>query len=233
MKNKLFFAGMAAMALTFVLVLTGCDNGGGGGGGDDTKATYTGTAEGATYTLTITKSVDRAAYTPQGGDDYELSVSSGSKTSVGTVQAANGSTFTLKPNNSQTSFTATVSPTGGLTGFNGAITWSDNTKDSDPPSSLTPSGGGSGGGGKDSITGTYSGHDGKQTYTVTVAEKRWVASAPGLFTDTGTYTLKGNTATLTSDSLGYVGYAVINGKTITVTLEGKAEYPGVYTATKN
>jgi hypothetical protein len=32
MKNKLFFAGMAAMALTFGLVLTGCDNGGGGGG---------------------------------------------------------------------------------------------------------------------------------------------------------------------------------------------------------
>jgi hypothetical protein len=34
MKNKLFFAGMAALALTFGLVLTGCDNGGGGGGGD-------------------------------------------------------------------------------------------------------------------------------------------------------------------------------------------------------
>jgi hypothetical protein len=33
MKNKLFFAGMAALALTFGLVMTGCDNGGGGGGG--------------------------------------------------------------------------------------------------------------------------------------------------------------------------------------------------------
>jgi hypothetical protein len=34
MKNKLFFAGMAALALTFGLVMTGCDNGSGGGGGD-------------------------------------------------------------------------------------------------------------------------------------------------------------------------------------------------------
>jgi hypothetical protein len=33
MKNKLFFAGMAALALTFGLVMTGCDNSGGGGGG--------------------------------------------------------------------------------------------------------------------------------------------------------------------------------------------------------
>jgi hypothetical protein len=35
MKNKLFFAGMAALALTFGLVMTGCDNGSGGGGGGD------------------------------------------------------------------------------------------------------------------------------------------------------------------------------------------------------
>jgi len=57
------------------LSLTSCDTGGGSGPGDDTSITYRGIdANGNSYTLEITKSPNRAAFVPQPGDPYVLTV---------------------------------------------------------------------------------------------------------------------------------------------------------------
>ena len=89
------------------------------GGGAQT-VTYTGTANGLTYTLLITK--DAARYAAQVGDKYELT--NDHNKSTGTVIDVSGNTLTLKPSNATETFTATVSGEG-LIGLNGFVTWND------------------------------------------------------------------------------------------------------------
>jgi len=69
---------------------------------DQTEATFTSyDANGNSYTLVITKAADRAAYVPQSGDTYVLTVKNTAGTviasSTGTVTAVSGSSFTLTP----------------------------------------------------------------------------------------------------------------------------------------
>jgi hypothetical protein len=135
-KHGIFF-GFAVMLAAAVFTLAGCGNPGSGGG---SSVTYTGTANGSKYELTITKAAAKAAYTPQPEDDYVLQM--GSKISSGTVVNISGSTFILKPNNSNTTFTVTVSGNG-LTAMTGTIAW-DNSSPEPAPETLTPGGGGSG-----------------------------------------------------------------------------------------
>jgi len=123
MKKLLKNLGTIILVLTVGFAITACDD-------DDENVviqsqsvSYTGTANGETYTLKITENANRAAYTPVQGDSYVLTFTS--KTSTGTVSSVTAGTFTLKPQNSETTFTATVSGTG-LTNLSGTITLNDN-----------------------------------------------------------------------------------------------------------
>jgi hypothetical protein len=104
-----------AVILAAIFILAGCDSGGGA-----ETVTYQTTSGGKTYTLVITASGGRAAYTPQSGDRYELTVTPDNTRSVGTVTSNTGTTFTLKPSNASSTFTVTVSP-GGTDGASGEI----------------------------------------------------------------------------------------------------------------
>jgi len=83
----------------------------------DNTATFTGEADGETYTLEITGA---ARYAAQKDDDYELT--KGSNKSKGKVDSVSGSELTLKPSNSATKFTANVSGNN-LSQLEGTITW--------------------------------------------------------------------------------------------------------------
>jgi len=85
----------------------------------ETLATYSGGG----YTLVITKKAAR--YTAQPEDDYVLTYLS--NTSEGTVTAVSNGILTLKPNNSQETFTAEVSGSS-INALSGRITWNDNTQ---------------------------------------------------------------------------------------------------------
>ena len=92
--------------------------------GDPQTKTYTGTKDSVTYTLEVTGSTSQAEYTPAAGDAYELSL--GADESAGTVISLVGGTFTLKPYNSDETFTITVSGTM-LTALFGHITCKNNS----------------------------------------------------------------------------------------------------------
>jgi hypothetical protein len=123
-------AALLAAALTAVTVIA-C--GGGSNPADSPAAprtvTYTGTAgDGAYWTLVITENTAPAAavalaaggYGPKAGDGYELTrYGSDIKRSRGGVQQT--TPLTLKPNDSASTFAATVTEDGGLTGLTGNI----------------------------------------------------------------------------------------------------------------
>jgi hypothetical protein len=97
--------------ITAIFTLAGCDNGSTSDSGNDPQTvTYSGKSGANTYTLTITENtVNRAVYTPQGGDSYELTLTPGNKKSSGEVLSYNAETFSLKPSHDPgTTFTTTV-----------------------------------------------------------------------------------------------------------------------------
>jgi hypothetical protein len=93
------------------------------------------------------------------------------------------------------------------------------------------------GGGNENIIGTYTGSMNGQNFTLTVTNLNWTISAAS-FSDSGTYILNGNTATLISNTgnayteTTEVGTATINENTITIVLNSRSWFPGTYTATK-
>jgi hypothetical protein len=110
-------------------------------GGALQTLTYSGTAGGDTYTLVITEK--SARYAAKADDTYVLTV--GTKKSTGTVSSVSGGALSLKPTNAPTEiFTVTVSSTTGITAITGTITFTDNTKNTNPPGSLTNGSSGSG-----------------------------------------------------------------------------------------
>jgi len=84
-------------------------------------ATYTGTASGTTYTLTL----NHTRYTTQIGDMYLLTITTNDTTQIsnGTVVTLGG-TLTLLPTGATTTFNVTVNTTGGITHISGTITLS-------------------------------------------------------------------------------------------------------------
>ncbi|MDR0758708.1 MAG: hypothetical protein LBF74_01165 [Treponema sp.] len=117
-KNDGIFFGFAALLIAAMVTLAGCPD----TLGNPRTVTYTGTSTGTTVTLKIIENTSRAAYTPQVEDEYELTV--GIQASKGAVTSFSAGVFTLKPSNSQTTFTATISG-GGLSALSGTITWTD------------------------------------------------------------------------------------------------------------
>ena len=130
MKNLSKLIGIIAFVAVIGFSFAACDD-----GGDPTPqtVTYSGTANGITYTLKITENTAR--YAAQIGDAYELSV--GAKKSTGTVENVSGGNLTLKPSNAEATFTASVS-NGGISGFTGSITFDGDTTPTALPSEVTP-----------------------------------------------------------------------------------------------
>jgi hypothetical protein len=137
MKNLFKLIGFIALVAVIGFSMAACGGGGDGDGGN--SVTYTGTADGTTYTLKIIEK--KARYTAKEGDDYVLTA--GKQQSRGSVENVEGDTFTLQPDNADTPFTAKVSE-GGLTKLDGTITWTDK-KTVSAPGTLTPKGSGGGG----------------------------------------------------------------------------------------
>jgi len=125
------------MAAVITFTTAAC---GGDGDGDNNPTpqtvTYSGVAGETTYTLKITE--NPARYTAKSGDSYVLTV--GSKKSTGTVVAFVNGVLTLKPSNSETTFTATVLGNS-LKGFTGSIKWDGETTETKLPENLTSGGG--------------------------------------------------------------------------------------------
>ena len=141
---KSIFKAVAVSAVAAVFSI-GCGGGDGDGGdppvsGAREAKTYTGTAEGVTYTLKIEDGGPRAALTPMSGDKYTLTQNANTQKSTGTVKKVVGGELTLAPKEDpDDEFTATVSGDG-ITAMSGNITWDDGTANT-APETLTPSGG--------------------------------------------------------------------------------------------
>jgi len=135
MKNIFKLLGMIVLVV-IGFTFTACPDGDGTGGNGGTTLIYKGVnSSGDEYELKIT------------GDNYELT--SGSNKSTGTVIVKTGTTYTLKPSVTATTFTATATSEG-LRELAGSITW-DNGPTVSLPGQLTVTGGsgGNGGGGGD------------------------------------------------------------------------------------
>jgi hypothetical protein len=158
-KKRSVLAGFAVLFLATVFTMGSCDTGMGGG---VESVTYRTTSEGKTYTLVITASSGRAAYTPQKGDRYVLTVTPGNTRSVGTVTSSVGTVLTLKPANAASSFTVTVK-TAGTEGAGGEISVITGTVILEDGNTLPGSGivkpGSGGGGGSSGNKGTIGGGD--------------------------------------------------------------------------
>jgi hypothetical protein len=104
-------------------------------------AAYSGMEGTTLYTLEITENTGRAIYAPQSGDRYVLTIHYDPvKTSSGAVSSFSGGTFTLKPSNSSTTFTAAVSAAG-ITAMTGTIALDDTSTTSAPASITAPAAG--------------------------------------------------------------------------------------------
>jgi len=123
MKNALKLIGIIALMAIIGFSFAACSSGGAGGGAAPAptpaapaSAKYESTdGEGNQYILEITKASGKAAYTPQNGDNYVLTIiltsGGGTKKSSGTVTVSvsgSSSNFELKPQNSEKTFTVTI-----------------------------------------------------------------------------------------------------------------------------
>ncbi|MDR0464460.1 MAG: hypothetical protein LBG94_05005 [Treponema sp.] len=136
MKHIVRILGVIAVSALTVFTMSVCDDG--GNKGASKSVTYSGKANGVTYTLLITEDASsRAAYEPLPGDKYELKA--GQNKSTGRVQAKSSGTLTLKPDkDGAAEFNATISGNN-LTNLSGTITWDSGATDP-APGNLVPSG---------------------------------------------------------------------------------------------
>jgi len=139
MAKKRFWLGMLAVALVFGMAVVGCSD-------DSTdenepqKVSYESKdAAGNTYHLTITENMNRAAYSAQTGDSYELKiipVSGTTKISRGTIQVVNDGNITCMPSGSTVPFSITFT-NGNMTGISGTITLIGGETEAAPAGNLT------------------------------------------------------------------------------------------------
>ena len=191
------------IAFAFALAFTACDD---KPDPDPTPQTviYSGTANGITYTLKIT------------GNTYVLTA--GSKKSAGTVVSYSNGTFTLKPEGSATTFTASVSSSG-LTGFTGGITWEGDSTPTTLPTTVTPNTG-------NPLEGTWLEANGT---TMTIAGNTiTITSAGGELFGSGTFTVNNNTITVNFTAGEQAGQTFngtfslsINGNTLALSIGGE------------
>jgi len=215
MKKTIKLIGIAVFVAVIGFSMIACgDDGSGGPSGDTNTATYSGTADGKTYSLKITKAA--RAITPTAGDAYELTVDT--KTSTGTVQTITGSTLTLQPQYlGARTFNAAIGDNG-LTDVTGLITFDDGD-DEDGPGPLIP---------VISVSWTGLTANGKANSATTTALTLTFDKNPvGLATDNITVTgaTKGNlSGNGTTRTLTISNITVAQGGNVTVTLTSPTGY---------
>jgi hypothetical protein len=196
----------------FIGSLIACDTGSGGGGGagsDPTSAAYkSADNDGNVYELVITKNPAKAAYNPQNGDNYVLTITlaaGGTKKSSGTINTVSGLTFTLKKGDITFTVTVTVAGIIGTITAEAGIPLDDNGTLPAPSGALKPVGGGG-----NTVIGELAGTTWKitdndwgitATLTFTSATKctmsiDWLGMTE---TGTGTYKVEGNIITIIED----------------------------------
>jgi hypothetical protein len=140
MKNLVKLFGIIALVAVIGLSFVACgDDDGGGGGNEPTSTVYESTDGENDYKLEIKKAGDKAAYAPQPGDSYILTITNitykTTQTSEGKVTGVSGG-FTLKPANSEVTFAIKIE--GDLmNGITGTITLT-NGETKEPPESFSP-----------------------------------------------------------------------------------------------
>ena len=154
MKNLKILSAILTTALILTLTFASCGGGGGGSGPapalpakEPQKTIYRSEdEEGNVYRLEVTENVSgRAAYTPQKGDTYVLTIfwkeeGKGSSTSSGTVETTGG-TLTLKPTVATATFTITISTVSGVTGItaiSGTITFDPEEEGAETKTEVIP-----------------------------------------------------------------------------------------------
>jgi hypothetical protein len=191
MKKKYFFLGMLALALTFGIVVTGCDHGDSNNTIPESVTYSSMDSSSTTYTLTVTDNTGRAAYAGKVGDTYELKIkrqSGTAKMSRGAVQAIESSSgsMTLKPSNTTTTFSVTASATS-MTAISGTITLEDGTTEEAPTEILMPSVGNNPFAGT-SWAGTVNSVAETLTFTETTYTQTFIESDENEHSMVGTYT---------------------------------------------
>jgi hypothetical protein len=139
MKNLVKLLGIIALAVIIGLCFAACGDGDGGGGTEPTSTVYESTDGENDYKLEIKKAGGKAAYAPQPGDSYILTITNitykTTQTSEGKVTSISGG-FTLKPANSEVTFAIKIE--GDLmNGITGTITLT-NGETKEPPESFSP-----------------------------------------------------------------------------------------------
>ena len=140
LKNFVF---SVSFVLALSLILTVCSGGDDGGGTTYDPLVYESIDGNTTWRLEITKNTNRAAFTPEPGDFFTMTITvvgGVPQTSSGSVQSIAGSTFTLSHTGGGT-FTVTVSTTDGMTGIIGIIPIDGSTTTITGPGTVTPKGG--------------------------------------------------------------------------------------------
>jgi hypothetical protein len=112
-----------ALVLLLAIGLAACDSGSGGAAYD--PLVYESASGDTDYTLEITMNPDKAAFTPEAGDLYKMTVTKSGetpqpKTSSGTIASIEGGVFTLRHSGGGT-FSVTVDAKGWMSKIEGAI----------------------------------------------------------------------------------------------------------------
>jgi hypothetical protein len=203
MKTTMKLLGIIAIVAVIGFSMIACDDGGGdsnnnnnngengngnnnnGGGGDSINTYISYDGDGSRYKLVVTENSSRAAFTPQSGDTYTLTVEGfGWGTSTGTVTSFSGGSYTLSNNGTALNL-ATSSEA--ISSIPEAIVYDAGEHSQMSDGTKTPSG--------SMVTASiYFGTWGDGTNTLTITATGWTFSAPGGgmnpgFNYSGTYTI--------------------------------------------
>jgi hypothetical protein len=223
MAKRNLWLGILAMLLVFGLCFTACSTD--SGEKNDTLVYTSKDSGGNTYKLEITKNASKAAFTPESGDNYKLTITymnGTTKTSTGTVASYSSTAISFE---GATSFTVTITSSGRMTEIKGTIPLDDNTTVT-APGAVTPQDNNPGG--ASPAANPFANTkwkaesddpvDGHVVGTLSFGTDTWSYSEtydgkPSDTTFSGTYTVSGNTAILSGD---VSSTATISGNVLTL-----------------
>jgi len=225
-KINVFLVVLLTFILCLGLVFISCstDSGGenGGDSGAENKIVYKSDKGDTSYMLEITKKQNRAAFTPEAGDLYKLTITTKGGTpqvSTGTVESYSSSNkeFTLLHSSGAT-FTVKGTDDGLMTEINGNIPIDGSNETTQAPGAVDVNMVGTTWKADSAIVNgqvvnvTFTETFGQNTITVVVE-----SDDSGIFSNgtyTGTYTVKGTTITASGFEFGNGTYEVVNGNTV-------------------
>ena len=195
MKNLVKLFGIIALVAVIVFLMAACGEDDPDGNNDPTSVTYTSyDAQGNKYELVINKDPNRAAYTPQNGDSFTLTVKNPAGTVIascaGTVTVS-GSNFTLTKDGSG-EITITVTSGGAIGTISGTIPGTGSNPELDSPK-VTPNNPNTGG--NDPFAGTWEVTAQDQAIKIVAANGNWTQFLDNTEFIRGTYTFSGSTVT--------------------------------------